>query len=316
MNVGVFEAWPYWSGNSNVYAYLTNNAVAVRTGRCDGCHFHELFAYHYQKNWSIYNYAGGSNPGAQPAGATYYGTADRIYADSATYGVYIESGANNVQINIGELIDQGPPEYQGTLGSQAVVIAGSGAFVNIGKLETTILGSSIASISAQTSRLHINSATIGGWGLAGSAAGLLSNYANSNIVIDDYAFDPAGANIGYPLFGAYTWKSTPNLTAPSATWTFDLTGAAATTVASNGTIVLPAGSGELTLVSGTSGSVCKFILGGGNIKLIAQTGTDCATAAGTGVVSLTYTNSAYTLTNGTGASDILFVANTRIRGSN
>ena len=142
---------------------------------------------------------------------------------------------------------------------------------------------------------------------------------------DGSAATYSGKSINLPGFGvAGTTSTVPGLTtlpalvttvAPTASWSYDNSGAGVP-VATNGTLLLPTGSGLILLREGNAGNQCLFLAGSGTVNLINQTLLSCSNSAASGKISLAFASNNYTITNGTSSSDLINVTDFRNAAAN
>lgn len=319
----ILHFWTYWSNNPNVLSYMRSGTIGLHTGRADALHVHDIFCYDCWKGWDVDTFAGAGN-GAYPGGTTFLASADRLYGDSTTFPIFFEPGVSTATIEIKEFISQPSTLAPNSAG---VYMQGSQNTLDITQGFFDYSGTSHIASNGANNYIHVNKALVGSWNY-GTTSGAPTNYyafsgnATSPIVIDNFSYAVDVGTTGLNLFGNNSYKASlgggmqpdvyPLVDGQGAFKPLTSCGSASPCPASS-QIVLPMGRGRITSTVNAEGTICDWSYAA---AIVTQGGTstaNCATAIGSGKLSLSWNGSAYVLTNSLASgTNNVYVGNMRV----
>ena len=139
--------WPYWSGANEVVRWQQANGDAMVFRRCDGAFIDQFFALGYR---SAFRFA------SSAAGVTTKFYIGQAYVDFAKHAVLVEGANTTGQIagltTQGELFGSGGTPVAGSCG---VLLAGTGARVQIGNLRVDTVEDNPVRLEGSNNRLDL-----------------------------------------------------------------------------------------------------------------------------------------------------------------
>ncbi|GAA0568829.1 hypothetical protein GCM10009416_03850 [Craurococcus roseus] len=139
--------WPYWNGGNDVVRWQQNNGDAMVFRRSDGAFIDQFFALGYR---SAFRFA------SSAAGVTTKFYIGQAYVDFAKYAVLVEGANTTGQIagltTQGELFGSGGTPVAGSCG---VLLAGTGARVQIGNLRVDTVEDNPVRLEGSNNRLDL-----------------------------------------------------------------------------------------------------------------------------------------------------------------
>ncbi|ACA20699.1 hypothetical protein M446_6440 [Methylobacterium sp. 4-46] len=307
--------WPYWSNNTNVLLYTNNNMVALQVGRADNLVIKKVFVYGGAKCLDVQHFSGGPD-GSYPPGTLYNAQISALDCDNSFASIVVEPAATGANLSVASLVGfSSGLNYAGSK-SNTISVLSNNAVVSIGDASLSYSGQSHVYVGGQNARVQIGTLLAGQWNTGTTIAapthfeGLRAPGTGSQILVGAWNYDAKQAATTLPLFGTNAFLNTISLRPISAAPNID-TSASAQTVANGGTLALPTGSGELVVRDSAYGNVCKWLYSTTRTFLIGGS-ANCAASVAAGKLSLTWSGSAYVLTNNLGGSTAIYANNSRV----
>lgn len=267
------EFWPYWSFTDAVKHYTGFACHGLETNRADGLDIRKVFCFQQSIAWQVLSAAAITSGvyNGYPGGTTFGGHIHNLYGDSCLNTINVDSATNVAQISAGKVIAQ-PPDSSGGdplfngIQSLPITVAGTGAHVALGHVQSKYAGASVGSVTGNYSRLIVASGDIDLWNTAGVSGQVPAFIASGTGARIDMGVIIPGPNVAsmspaQPMFGAGAYPGSASFVKPLEAAAMD-TSPNPVTLAANATLSLPAGFGTLFLLDSDGNAAIVQFNGG------------------------------------------------------
>lgn len=201
--------WPYWSLNTNVYAYTLANLFALVTGRVDGLLLHRFFTIWHYIGWQVIDTGSGTVNRAH---------CDWVYLDNGARGLLVN--ANGATINASEFTAYGLPGSA----SYGLELSGNNNQITIGFGDFDTFYNQAIYVSGTNNRVQIVTPKFTNYSYVGIGPGIVVDAGNSMIFTGSVKNTPLAGRTLLAGSGETNtidqWKSyTPTVTSVSGSIT-------------------------------------------------------------------------------------------------
>lgn len=165
--------WPFWSNDSNVTAYMSNNLTAIALNRCDNPHFSNIFGIYANIVLGIYQNASGTVSKLRVVNADF---------DICRYAIFVDTGVSGATAQFANITSYGPNTAD--LNSYNIRVLGSHCRLDFANLEGQNLSRGLIQVAGSGNKVQISQARANTWARADANAPLMDNLAGNTMHIN------------------------------------------------------------------------------------------------------------------------------------